>query len=513
MGCGGCPVAIARMPGTSSSRTSCRWPDAQYPPVSSSLSNADLAPTTAAQRNWRWYHFVALWIGMVISVPAYMLPAGFIDQGMSPAQAVTIVLLGNLVVLVPILLIGHAGAKYGIPFPVLARASFGTIGARLPALARALVACGWYGVQTWIGGMTLLTLLGVVVGRNLSGEPLPVLGIGPGQLAAYAAFWLVQLIFVEKGIEAIRKFETWTAPLKIIVCIALVWWALDRAGGLGPIVDQRSAFAPGGAKAGQFWPVFWPIFTAMSSFWGALALNIPDFTRFAKRQKDQLIGQAIGLPLPMALLSLMSVVVTSATVIIYGKAIWDPVALAGNMAGIGVMIGLLIITIDTISVNIAANLVGPAYDFAALWPRRITYRVGGYITAILSTLAMPWKLLADPSGYIFVWLTGYGALLGPVAGIMIADYWIVRRARLDLDALYDNQSQYRYRGGWNPAALIAFAVPVAINLPGFLAAAAPAAFPDVPALWLRLYDFAWFIGIGGALLIYALLMRRPRAAD
>ena len=479
--------------------------------MSNSLINADIAPTTAEQRNWRWYHFVALWIGMVIAVPAYMLPAGFIEQGMSPGQAVVIVLLGNLVVLGPILLIGHAGAKYGIPFPVLARSSFGTIGARLPALARAMVACGWYGVQTWIGGMTLLTLLGVIVGRNLEGAPLPFLGIGPGQLAAYAVFWLAQLVFVEKGINAVRKFETWTAPLKIIVCIGLVWWALDRAGGLGPIVAQKSAFAPGGPKEGQFWVVFWPIFTAMSGFWGALALNIPDFTRFAHRQKDQIIGQAIGLPLPMALLSLMSVIVTSATVVIYGKAIWDPVALAGNMAGIGVMIGLLIITIDTISVNIAANLVGPAYDFASLWPERISYRVGGYITAILSTIAMPWKLLANTDGYIFVWLTGYGALLGPIAGIMIADYWIVRRSVLNVDALYEERSAYRYQGGWNIRALIAFAVPVAINLPGFLHAAAPMMFADVGSFWLRLYDFAWFIGIAGGLVLYPLLMRGQSA--
>lgn len=476
--------------------------------MDNALINADIAPTTAAQRTWRWWHFLALWVGMVIAVPAYMLPAGFIAQGMSPAQAVVIVLAGNLVVLMPLLLIGHAGAKYGIPFPVLARASFGTIGARLPALARALVACGWYGVQTWIGGMTLLTLLGIIVGRDLSGAQLPLLGIGWGQLAAYAAFWLAQLVFVEKGIEAIRRFETWTAPLKIIVCIALVWWALDRSGGLGPIAAQESAFGPGGAKEGQFWATFWPLFTAMSGFWGALALNIPDFTRFAHTQRDQILGQAVGLPLPMALLALMSVLVMSATVLIYGKAIWDPVALAGDMGGIAVLIGLLIITIDTISVNIAANLVGPSYDFAALWPQKISYRVGGYITAGLSTLAMPWKLLADSSGYIFVWLTGYGALLGPIAGIMIADYWIVRRARLDVDALYDSNSSFRYKGGWNPVALIAFAVPVAINLPGFLHAAAPATFGGVSRIWQELYTYAWFIGIFSGLIVYAVLSVR-----
>lgn len=471
------------------------------------LINPDIVPTTAAQRTWTWYHYLALWLGMVIAVPAYMLSAGFIEQGMSPGQSVGIVLLGNLVVLVPILLIGHGGAKYGIPFPVLVRASFGTTGARLPALARALVACGWYGIQTWIGGSTLLTLVGVLAGRDLAGAPLPVLGIGIGQLVAFTAFWLAQLVFVEKGVEAIRRFETWTAPIKVMVCIALVWWALNRAGGLGPILAQHSAFGPGAARQGQFWAVFWPMFTAMAGYWGTLALNIPDFTRFARTQKDQIVGQALGLPAPMALLSMMSVVVTSATVVIYGKAIWDPVALAGNLAGVGVLIGLLVITVDTVSVNIAANLVGPAYDFSSLWPRRISYRTGGYITAILGALIMPWKLLASTDGYIFVWLTGYGALLGPIAGIMIADYWIVRRTRLSVEALYDPLGAYRYRRGWNPVALIALAVPVAVNVPGFLHSAMPQWFSGVGAFWVALYGYAWFVGIIVALLLYAGLTR------
>jgi len=472
------------------------------------LANADLAPIAPAQRTWRWYHFAALWLGMVIAVPAYMIPASMLDQGMSAWQAVGIVLMGNLVVLVPILLIGHAGSRYGVPFAVLVRSSFGVQGARLPALTRALVACGWYGIQTWIGGSTLLALLGVMLGRKLDGPPLPLLGIGLGQLLAFFVFWLAQLFFVAKGLNAIRRFETWTAPLKVLICIGLVWWAIHAAGGLGPIVATRSAFAVGGPKYGQFWRVFWPIFTAMSGYWGTLALNIPDFTRFARTQKDQIIGQALGLPGPMALLAVVSVIVTSATVIIFGKAIWDPVALSGDIGGIGVMIGLLIITIDTVSVNIAANLVGPAYDFSALWPKRISYRTGGYITAAIGAVMMPWKLLASTQGYIFVWLTGYGALLGPIAGIMIADYWIVRRTRLRVDELYEAGGSYSYVRGWNPAALIAFAVPVLANLPGFLAIAAPTTFGMVGPLWRGLYDYAWFVGVGTSLVLYALLMRR-----
>jgi len=477
------------------------------PNAENRLTNADLAPVTPGDRTWAWYHFAALWLGMVIAVPAYMIPATMLDSGMSAGEAVVTVLLGNLVVLIPILLIGHAGSRYGVPFAVLVRSSFGVQGAKLPALARALVACGWYGIQTWIGGSTLLALLDVILHSDLNGAPLPWLGIGIGQLIAFIVFWLMQIVFVTKGLDAIRKFETWTAPLKVLVCVGLVWWAVQSAGGFGPILSRPSAFGAGGARQGQFWVVFWPIFTAMSGYWGALALNIPDFTRFARTQKDQAIGQAIGLPGPMALLALVSVIVTSATVIIYGHAIWDPVRLSGNIGGIGVMIGLVIITIDTISVNIAANLVGPAYDFSSVWPSRISYRIGGYITVGLGALIAPWKLLATTQGYIFVWLTGYGALLGPIAGIMIADYWIIRRTGLDVAALYQARGVYSYARGWNPAALVAFAAPVLVNLPGFLHSAGLAAFANIGGFWTGIYSYAWFIGVALALVLYAALMR------
>jgi NCS1 family nucleobase:cation symporter-1 len=239
-----------------------------------------------------------------------------------------------------------------------------------------------------------------------------------------------------------------------------------------------------------------------------LALNIPDFTRFARSQRDQVIGQALGLPPTMGLIALASVVTTSATVVIYGHAIWDPVALAGTLAGPFVLIGLLVISVDTISCNIAANLVCSAYDFSSLWPRGISYRTGGLITAAIGALIMPWKLLATSNGYIFTWLTGYGALLGPVAGILIADYWLVRDTRLDVDDLYRPEGRYAYAGGWNPAALAAFAIGVLPNLPGFLHAAAPEAFAAIGAPWTVMYSYAWFLGLSAALLSYWVLMRR-----
>jgi len=471
-----------------------------------SLSNPDLVPTTSAQRTWRWYHFAALWVGMVMCIPAYTLAASLIESGMSWSQAVGTVFLGNLIVLVPMLLIGHAGAKYGIPYAVLARASFGTQGARLPALLRALVACGWYGIQTWFGGQMIYTLLGVLMGQPLSGDPLPGLGISAAQLVCFLLFWLLQFWFVVHGIEAIRKLETYTAPIKIVICFVLLWWAWDKAGGFGPILDQPSAFVEGGKKAGQFSAVFWPSLTAMVGFWATLALNIPDFTRFAKSQRDQLVGQAIGLPAPMGLLAALAVFVTSATVVIYGKALWDPVDLASRMTGAAVLIALIVLLIDTVSVNLAANLVGPAYDFSALAPGKVSYKLGGIITAGLAIAMMPWKILASTQGYIFTWLIGYSALLGPVAGILIVDYYVLRKTELVVDELYREGGRYSYRGGWNVAAIIAFAVGVAPNIPGFLNAAFPAAFPEVGAAFKAIYTYAWFAGLALAAVVYGLLM-------
>jgi len=471
------------------------------------LWNDDLAPTTAAQRTWRWYHFAALWVGMVMCIPAYTLSASLVEEGMSGRQAVLTVFLANAIVLLPMLLIGHAGAKYGIPYAVLARTSFGTRGARLPALMRAIVACGWYGIQTWFGGSMIYTLLGVMNGAPIGGAPLAWLGINLAQLGCFLAFWAIQLYFVVHGMESIRKLETWTAPLKIAICFVLLWWVHDQAGGFGPLLDQPSQFAPGGKREGEFWIAFWPSLTAMIGFWATLALNIPDFTRFARSQRDQVLGQAIGLPAPMGLLAALAVIVTSATVVLYGKALWDPVDLASRMTGIAVLVALVVLLVDTVSVNLAANLVGPAYDFSALAPRRISYRSGGYITAGLALVMMPWKILESTQNYIFTWLVGYSALLGPIAGILIVDYYLVRKTVLEVDQLYRHDGAYAFGNGWNMAAVVAFILGVAPNIPGFLNAAFPSAFPDVGAAFKTIYTYAWFVGVAIAAVVYGAMMQ------
>ncbi|MBC3879434.1 NCS1 family nucleobase:cation symporter-1 [Undibacterium sp. FT79W] len=479
---------------------------------SNQLWNEDLAPTSEAQRTWRWYHFAALWVGMVMCIPAYTLSASLIEGGMSGYQAVWTVFLANAIVLVPMLLIGHAGAKYGIPYAVLARTSFGVRGARLPALMRAIVACGWYGIQTWFGGQMIYTLGGVLIGHPLGGDNITGLGINAAQLICFLIFWGIQFWYIFHGMESIRQLETYTAPLKILICFVLLAWVYNKAGSFGALLDQPSQFVEGGKKAGQFWTTFWPSLTAMIGFWATLALNIPDFTRFAKSQKDQILGQTVGLPAPMGLLALMAVIVTSATVVLYGKALWDPVDVASRMTGAAVLIALVILLIDTVSVNLAANLVGPAYDFSALNPKLISYKTGGYITAGIALVMMPWKILETTQGYIFTWLIGYSALLGPIAGILIIDYYFIRQTQINVPALYEEHGQYSYQKGWNMAAVIAFAMGVVPNIPGFLNAAFPASFPEVSAMLKTIYTYAWFVGLAISGIVYFVLMRNKRAS-
>jgi NCS1 family nucleobase:cation symporter-1 len=442
---------------------------------------------------------------MVVCVPAYMLAAGLVSEGMSWREAVFTILLANVIVLAPMLLVGHAGAKHGIPFPVLLRASFGTQGAKLPALLRGLVACGWFGIQTWVGGAAIYAIVNVMTGDAIVGERLPLLGIDLGQTLCFLAFWLLHVVFIRYGTESIRWLELWAAPLLIAMCLALLAWAWVKADGFGPMLAAPSKFAPGGAREGQFASVFWPSLTAMVGFWATLALNIPDFTRFARSQRDQVLGQVLGLPLPMALLAFIGVAVTSATVLIYGEAIWDPVALTRRMGGFGVVIALIALLLATLTTNLAANVVAPANGFSNLAPQRISFRMGGYITAGIGIAIFPWKLLESTGAYIYTWLIGYSALLGPIAGIMLADYYLIRRTELDRDALFRHDGAYAYRGGWNPAALGALALGVAPNLPGFLKAAGFVA--TVPAAFETIYTYAWFVGLAVAGVVYLLWMK------
>src|SRR5882724_9842895 len=424
----------------------------------STLYNKDLAPVPKARRTWRVGSFAALWISMSACIPTYMLASSLIGGGMNWSQAILTIFLGNLIVVVPMILNAHAGTRYGIPFPVFCRASFGTRGANVPALMRAFVACGWFGIQTWIGGAAIYKILAVFwPAMTTSGAPA-FLGITLAEFVCFLFFWAINMFVVYKGIESIRFLLNIKAPLLIALGLLLLWWAYRNAGGFGPILAQPSAFDPGQPKAGQFWSFFVPGLTGMIGFWATLSLNIPDFSRYARSQRDQVVGQALGLPLTMALYSFIGVAVTSATTIIYGQTIWDPVDVLTKFdSPIVLVISLVGLCIATLATNIAANVVSPANDFAHLAPRFISFRVGGLITGLIGVLMMPWKLVADPNGYIFTWLIAYSALLGPIGGILIADYFVCRRRQLNLSALYQTNGEYRFTNGFSIVALAALA--------------------------------------------------------
>jgi nucleobase:cation symporter-1, NCS1 family len=456
------------------------------PDLTASLRyNADLAPVPPERQTWGTYEIAALWVGMAVCIPTYMLAAGLVAGGMNWWQAVGTIFLGNAIVLVPMVLIGHAGTRYGIPFPVLARSAFGLAGSHVPALFRAGVACGWFGIQAWIGGAAVDALLVIAV---------PAWAAVPGHIwVSFLLFWSLNIYFIVRGTESIKFFAAWAAPVLIGMGLVLLAWAVTQTGGLGPIFSQPDRFESPAA----FWKFFVPALTGMIGYWATLSLSIPDFTRYARSQRAQVLGQALGLPPTMALFSFIGVAVASATVVIFGEAIWDPVALAARFdSRVVVLFSMFAIAVATLTTNIAANVVPPANAFANLWPRRITFVTGGLITGVIGILMMPWKLLSDFEAYIFGWLVGYSGLLGPVAGILIVDYWLLRRRRLVVDDLYLEGGEYPLV---NWPAMAALAAGIAVALVGLV-------YP--PLRWL--YDYAWFVGFGTSAAMYALVGRRAR---
>jgi nucleobase:cation symporter-1, NCS1 family len=470
---------------------------------SSSLTNEDLAPITVQGRTWGTWNYAALWISMSLCIPTYTMASSMINGGMNWWQAVLTIFLGNAIVLVPMLLNGHAGAKYGIPFPVFARASFGTKGANIPAMLRAVVACGWFGIQTWIGGASLYNLIRA---WNPSIAPINITGLFPQALPllCFLIFWMLNMFIIYKGVESIKKLLVFKAFFLPLAAMALFCWAVIAAKGLGPILSTPSKFA----DSASFFKFFFPALTAVVGFWATLSLNIPDFTRYAKSQKAQIKGQAIGLPTSMTLFAFVGVVVTSASAIIYGAPEWDPVQLAGKFENkFIVSFAMIGIIISTLATNIAANIVSPANDFANLAPEKINFKIGGYITGIIGMFIFPWKLMSDPNGYIFTWLIAYSGLLGPIGGILIADYYFIRKQNLHLEDLYNANGRYSFTNGYNKAAIIALLAGILPNIPGFLVAINVIGASSTPSWIVDLYHYAWFVGFAVSGLVYWILMK------
>ena len=455
------------------------------PPASSSwLWNKDLAPIPPERRTWGTYNYAALWIAMSVNIPTYLMASAMIAGGMNWKQALFTVFLGNIIVLIPMLLNAHAGAEYGIPFPVFARSSFGVLGANVPAVLRALVACGWFGIQTWIGGEAINTLLAAII----TGWNHPWL--------CFFLFWLLNLAVILRGISTIRFLQGITAPALLILGIAMLGWAYTRAGGFGPMLSAPSKFR----TFDEFFAFFIPSLTGVVAFWATVALNIPDFTRYAKGQREQMVGQALGLPTTMTFYSFIGIAVTSATVIVFGQAIWDPVIVLSRLGNpITVVVAMVALLLATLNVNVAANVVSPANDFSNLYPRRISFKVGGLITCVIGLMMQPWRWLESHGSYVMGWLVGYSSFLGPIAGVMIADYFVIRKRVIVTDDLFKRGGIYEFSGGFNWRAIAALAAGILVALIGL----------EVSALH-SLYQYAWFVGFGVSFFAYLALMPRQR---
>ncbi|UAA38588.1 NCS1 family nucleobase:cation symporter-1 [Paraneptunicella aestuarii] len=465
----------------------------------SPLYNEDLAPTKVEQRTWHKGNVAALWVGMAICVPTYTL-GGVLTAyfGLSVVEALLTILVANIIVLIPLTLNAFSGTKYGIPFPVLLRSSFGLYGSNLPCLIRAVVACGWFGIQTMFGGVACHLLL-----SSVSSE-WAALG-SAGEVYGFFMFWALNVFVVVKGSNSIKLLESWSAPLLLAVGLGLMFWAL-------PQIDVAEIMATKGNRPedASATPYLMAGVTAMVGFWATLSLNIPDFSRFVKSQKDQIVGQAIGLPLTMFFFAALGVVLTSASMSLVGETVSDPINLIGKIDNpMLVAIAMTLIIVATLSTNSAANVVSPTNDFQNIAPKYIGEKRGVFLTGFIGILMMSWELLkkmgwieSDVSVEALYsnWLLGYSSLLGPIAGIMIVDYFIVNKQQLDLVSLYKRGGRYadvNYQG------MAAFLIPVGLTLYSILTG---------NMHWF--YDYGWFTGsLMGGLIYYALKKQQAIAAQ
>src|SRR5438552_981092 len=371
---------------------------------------------------------------MSVVISTYVIAGSMIEAGMTWWQALLTVLLGNTIVLIPMCLNAHAGTKYGVSFPVLLRASFGTRGSNVPAMLRAVVACGWFGIQTWLGGAAIDVLFAKMFSawQDLN---LSMMGVETHTWIAFFAFWLIEVYFIVAGLEGIKHLESWASPLLLVGGIVLLVWCAKQPGGLGKALSASTMLRK---EQNPFWKIFPAFLTGSVGYWATLSTNIPDFTRYAKSQKSQMLGQALGLPTTMTLFAFIGIATTSATLLIYGHAIPNPVDLMDKFSStLVVLFATVVIFFAQLTTNMAANVVSPSNDFSNLNLRLISYVTGGLITAVIGVLMMPWKLLATAGDYVYVWLIGYSGLMGAIAGIMICDYWILRRQKLALRELFD----------------------------------------------------------------------------
>jgi len=460
--------------------------------------NETIAPTTRECRTWKTKDFAILWISISATVATYMSGSSLIAIGMLWWQALLTVFLGTTIALIPVLLNSHVGAKYGIPFPVFCRASFGLRGANLPVLLRALVACGWFGIVSWIGSQAFYTIVLVFYPAAKHLSLIPFLDINFVQIACLTTFLSLHALALSKGINSIKLLLNIKAPVLALVGIVLLFWALPY---LNTAVFSKVENIASDSK--NFWRVFPAAVTSIIAISAALSVNVADFSRFSDSQKSHLIGQTLGLPFTMAFFAFVGIAVSVASLSIYGKVIWDPVDLLAETSSTTVLIlGFAVIVLASLTTNLAANLVSSANDFSNFWPKMISFKTGGIITVVLGFLIQPWKILANPNGYIYKWLLSYTCIFGAIAGILIADYYFVRKKNLNVEELYTKNGQYWYKHGFNINSIIAFIIAVMPCVPGILNNMGVI---KLSGFFVHLYDYNWFVGFILAFTTYGFL--------
>lgn len=559
---------------------------------SSPLYSEDLAPVPLSKRTWSVWDMSAIWVGMAVCIPTYLLASYMIKSGLSWLEALLIILVGNVIITIPMILNGHAGVKYGIPFPVIGRASFGIKGIHIASVVRGFVACGWFGIQTWIGGLAFYEIWHAIMGTD------PSIGLDLGKFIGFALFWILNVVFIWNGTESIKWLEKFSAPILVGIGILLIVWGAKTAGGFGIVLSQSDQLAKPSATISQkndglyyltinpildkegnpkateyhatikttigdqelpwkslikgannldlsphigdsgilsyengesqiliklrskdhesstvpavfvaksetnFWSRIWTYLlwlTAMVGFWATMAISIADITRYTATQRNQIAGQFIGLPGTMALFSFVGIFVTCAALInfqdilIADDAPWDPVSLLGKFENpLVVVVAQIFMIIATLSTNIAANVIAPANAFSNILPSKLSFRTGGMIAAVVGIIIMPWWLL-DKIQWLLILVSSF---LGPVLGILICDYFIIKKKELKLPELFNPEGEYNFQSGFNPAAMIALSVGIIVAIIGLF----------VPSLSF-LYTLSWFTGFATAFLIYYLLMK------
>ncbi len=471
--------------------------------IDPTLYNEDLAPIPHAKRTWGWFEIFNVWSNDIQSLFGYTLAASlFITYGLNGWAVMAAIVLAGFIIMVLVNLSGQPSVRYGIPYPVMARVSMGVRGANFPAMVRCIVAIFWYGVQTYFASTALALLINALTGTTGGAQFLGMTAIG---WFSFVVVWLFQLYMFWRGIEWIRHFLNWAGPFVYVVMLVLMGIIWYKAGP-GLLNEVGKIFSGTGTYAGGPVAAFLAITGTMIAYFAAVVINFGDFSRFVRSEREMKIGNLVGLPANVAFFSFIALFVTAGTVVLFGERLTNPADIVAKVDNLGLtVIAAITFFAATVGINVVANFVPPAYDLANLIPSKINFKIGGLITSIAAFfVGALWVSVISNIG-ISGFVNTLGAILAPVYGIMVCDYYLVKKQKLDIQQLFSSEpgSKYYYLNGWNQRALIAFGAAAIFSISS----------EWVPALSI-LAGFGWVIGAClGGLFYYGLMSTSPLAAS